>query len=382
MGTLEESVVGIFTKHSLMLLKITGLWPMGRKHRRASAYLFRISILHFCLALAAQVLSLIFDEEKSFESVVPTVLQTLMVISMILKSIFIVNNRTEIRALHFFWDDEKGVRLAITRALPEIRKVYFAYALSLIASGSFWLTEPKVTDQKLVDAHPERSKLPLNGWYPFDLDSDLNFRLVYVHQLFSVMLIGTVSHGCNLLFLTFIIFVSNLLAFFIEKLEKVPQTENIEESVKDCAQLKIKIDRFTRDVGRIFSKVAFVQFAQSTMTFVISSFRATAPGLSLKEKVLYMQGFYTQFIYLYLICRYGGEIIHKSYEILKKIYFWPWEDWKQEEIDMMLMMSNANQKPLKLTAGLYTLSLEFFLRACGLAITGYLLLQNIRNSKI
>ncbi|XP_065340499.1 uncharacterized protein LOC135939846 isoform X2 [Cloeon dipterum] len=289
----------------------------------------------------------------------------------------------EIRELHFFWEDEKDLINYSKMCVPEIKRVLFIYVLSLSISGSAWLFVPSVNHSAHQEkGHTKMSQLPYLGWYPLNVENEIYFYLLYVHQIIVLTLVGIASHGCKLLLLTLIVFVSKLLAYFNKKLRNVPKAENLTSSVEGCAKIKSKIQVFLQQIHGTFLKLAFLHLTELTIMFVIAAFRMTDPQNTFWQKVILMHGVSTQLLYFYLLCSYGSEIINQCHKGSNIIYFWPWENWKLKDIEMMQMMATINQRPLKLKAGLYTLSLEFFLTASGIAATSFLLLINVRDHHI
>jgi len=107
---MENSVVYPFTKLSLWILKVPGLWLESPKCQK---FLGAVFCCNGLIYLAAILLDLLVFAERDFEVLMPILLKLLVFCTIVLKTLFVISYKQEIIALHDAWDHREGLRKKI-----------------------------------------------------------------------------------------------------------------------------------------------------------------------------------------------------------------------------------------------------------------------------
>lgn len=116
----------------------------------------------------------------------------------------------------------------------------------MIITGSIWIVRPMFLTQQVknntltYDGQPE---LPLGGWYPFKVDTQTTYNVVFAQQVISMILFGLSSHGCNLLFLMTAMYISKLMSFLNHQLALVPNEKNIKQRICELGKFQEEVFR-------------------------------------------------------------------------------------------------------------------------------------------
>ncbi|XP_055379573.1 putative odorant receptor 92a [Condylostylus longicornis] len=218
-------------------------------------------------------------------------------------------------------------------------------------------------------------------WYPFDIDEDLKYSLVYIQQMHAGLIAAWGTLASDILMISMINlcvmqfdYISNTITNYLPS-----RNPNDTGMIKKIVIHHQKVLKLSEDVNEIFSMAILFNFLASSVIICLVGFQTTA-GVSALELFKYMLFLIFELVQVWTICYLGQKLIDSSSGVAEAAFNQKWfEGNVQHQKSILLIMTRA-QKPAIINAKSFTVvSLESFTKVCSISYQFFALLRTVYN---
>ncbi|XP_046745104.1 odorant receptor Or1-like [Diprion similis] len=222
-------------------------------------------------------------------------------------------------------------------------------------------------------------RLPMDGWYPYNVSLTPAFEFTYIHQTVAVVLACFHNVAMDTLVAGLITVACCQLEILKTNLRQIGILKSChEDELRNCIQHHKAIIDFTKEVEAIFNRTIILQFFVNCIIICLTAFHITKLKVFVPAEFIGMTMYMCCMIYqIFIYCWHGNEIVVQSESVSVAAFQGNWwlcgEGLKR---DLRLLMLRAN-RPLTLKAGnLLILSLQTFVSILRLSYSLFTVLQS------
>ncbi|XP_051176493.1 odorant receptor Or1-like [Leptopilina boulardi] len=233
----------------------------------------------------------------------------------------------------------------------------------------------------------EEKKLPLDGWYPYDLSNSLNFIFTWSQQAIAILLCSINNIATD----SFIIGLLNVASCQFELLkwnissfgncnesQEVNQEDNgINEKLRRCIQHNLAIFEFIEEIRSVFSTVISFQLIFNSLVICLSTYSVSQMPSSEFVGIIGQSAYIIAMAYQILIyCWHGNELTLQNESLATAIYLGNW--WKMNsriKRDLQFIMIRTRKPLIITTRFLIKLTVETFMSIMQTSYSMYALLR-------
>ncbi|XP_066598344.1 odorant receptor 13a-like [Prorops nasuta] len=221
-------------------------------------------------------------------------------------------------------------------------------------------------------------QLILTMVFPFDINNQLNYKIVLVAQyIYLATCAATWFGNITTFMLTLILHIGGQIDVISQTLKNMSNfsedSEFVRFEIKSLIGKHQRIISMSNDIEATFTYIILVQFLCSSLIiccigFVIAVGLRTNQelGMLLKMGSYYFPTTFEAFIYCYI----GEYLSNKSNAISYMAYEYEWYNLKTSECRLLMVLIMRSQKPLQLTVGKFmNLTLQQFTSIMKLSIS-------------
>ncbi|XP_051176510.1 uncharacterized protein LOC127291423 [Leptopilina boulardi] len=384
-------------KICLKILRATGSWPPENSgFLRYVFYAYSLSIYSFTLGsfIATEIVNVIFNYNDfgKIASGVPLFLTNLL---HSYKCFILFRNHRRLRKLLAILDSpifaENNFRYKNIISWYSYQGMFHHAVFQIISLTAILFLSCTPIPSIL---NGEEKKLPLVGWYPYEISNSLNFILTWLQQTIAVSLcsinnIATDSFVAGLLNVAacqFELLKWNISAIGnnieiqnqLSNSKEINQEDNIiNEKLHRCIQHNLAIFEFIEEIQSIFSNVVAYQLIFNSFVICLTTYSVSQMPSSEYMGMIGQSAYIITMSYQILIyCWQGNELYLQNESLGTAIYIGNW--WKlslRNKRDLQFIMIRT-RKPLIVTANfLIKLTIETFMSIMQTSYSMYALLR-------
>ncbi|XP_046597653.1 odorant receptor Or1-like [Neodiprion lecontei] len=222
-------------------------------------------------------------------------------------------------------------------------------------------------------------RLPMDGWYPYNVTLTPAFEITCVHQTVAVVFACFHNVAMDTLVAGLITVACCQLEILKSNLGQIGIRKSChDDELRNCIRHHKAIIDFTKEVEAIFNGTIILQFCVNCIIICLTAFHITKLKVFIPAEFVGMTMYMCCMIYqIFIYCWHGNEIFVQSQSVVVAAYEGNWWNYgKRFNRDLQLLMLRAN-RPLTLKAGnLLILSLETFVSILRLSYSLFTVLQS------
>ncbi|XP_030763857.1 odorant receptor 46a-like [Sitophilus oryzae] len=217
--------------------------------------------------------------------------------------------------------------------------------------------------------------LPVQSWYPFNIEVSPQYELAYVHQGLAMFFIS----GLNIFTDTLVAGVCTFVGLQCDLLcQRARNLAGDELKFVECVKHHYTILSFLETVNMVFGRVYFAQIFASTCAICMGLFLLTLADPSSFQ-------FFFLIVYqlcignlLLVPCWFASEMTVKSQNIPKAAYECDWVNSSKIFKKKLLFFIHRSQKPIKLYAlDYFEITVETFGKIVRTSLSYFAVLRNL-----
>uniref|UniRef100_A0A182JUI6 Odorant receptor n=1 Tax=Anopheles christyi TaxID=43041 RepID=A0A182JUI6_9DIPT len=228
-----------------------------------------------------------------------------------------------------------------------------------VASINYYLYPYLITTNMAVASSclyllQEDYRLPYFPWIlgiEYGPTKRLNYGLLFAYQVVGMYLHMLINVAIDVQLSYLLGMISIQLDLIGKRFRTLHTSEQFRESFVDLMNHYQKVQRMTAEIEKLYSSAYFAQFGSSGLVICASAFKASSMfnlyELTAIQNLLYMLSMIFQ---MFLPCRFGNEVTHKSHLLRTSIYSSRWYEMGLQERKTLRMLLQRMNKPLTLKA--------------------------------
>ncbi|RZB40428.1 7tm 6 domain containing protein, partial [Asbolus verrucosus] len=275
--TMERMDWKLIFKPSILMLKITGMWPPGDESYGCDLYtlyaiicllLFQVCFISF------QGINLCFIIDD-LEAVTGTIFIVVTDIGASLKTYGLIKNMKMLKQLMITVDcDLFQPRNSRQGELiqPNL-KAWKIIVLSFWFFCSGWLILCELFP--ILDNSVQDYGLPCLSWFPYNFKASPQYELTYFYQAIALNYVATVNVNIDSLIAYLNMYIAAQFEFLCDNLRNLHDSKDVSKQLKECIHHHKEILKFADYANRFYNWLLFVQFAAGGLSIGLTMFQLT-----------------------------------------------------------------------------------------------------------
>ncbi|XP_051167812.1 odorant receptor 46a-like, partial [Leptopilina boulardi] len=377
---------------SFTLLTLFGMWkPLSWKLQWQTwlYHIFSVFMITIYLTFIISLFMHFVKVSQPIETITENLFYFLCIVATFIKQISIMIKRKTIveskgKLLNKFCKPEDLYESEILLKCSQICRsntIIFLFLVNITAISI--IIGPLIKKNNIV--------LPLQAWYPFNLNSKWIFCMTYLHQILGLFMAANTSASVEGLTLTFMLQICAQLEIIINRLHllsNLPKLNNIIEAewiiskresrlISKCVKHHIHMYSLGQKLNEIFGLVIFVQFFTSMISLCATIYQLSRLNSQNPTYWIMVTSVSSVIMQIFLYCFYGQRISEKSTAVADAVYLTNWIALtNRTKKDLILMMIRAT-KPIQLSgSSAIVMSIKTFVKIIKSAYSAYNLLAS------